>query len=291
MDENNEIQEKKRREAAKRKKAEKSTNTLGVIIMLLSFVFLGCCIALSVVMLNDDSAKRQNIEVAQQGTYIQITANELISAFDKNEVAAEEKYTGKNVRVIGVISDINSADSWSSANVLLETDGLLHDVQCNFDSSNAPALTYLKIGQTVTIEGVCGKIQTFNLIIKSCKVVKTVTEVQTNVETTQTPCIEITASKLWNEFDKNEVAAEQKYTGKTVRITGTVNNINSSSTFISANVLLECGTSFRSIQCNFYAENEASLASLSEGQTVTIEGVCGKIATTNIMVESCKIIE
>lgn len=294
MDENNEIKEKKRRaeERRKREKDEKARRIFAIVCGFISMFIFGIIAGMFIEMvLDEDSTGQKNGAVTQQATYIEITANELLSAFNKNEVAAEEKYTGKNVRVTGVISDINSADSWSSANVLFETDGLLHDVQCNFDSNNAPALTYLKIGQTVTIEGVCGKIQTFNLIIKSCKVIKTVTEVQTSVETTQTPCIEITASELWNEFDKNEVAAEQTYTGKTVRITGVVNNINSSSTLISANVLLECGTYYRSIQCNFYAENEASLANLSIGQTVTIEGICGKIAITNIMVESCKIVE
>lgn len=295
MDENNEIQEKKRRaeEKRRREKDEKARRIFAIVCGFISMFLFGCIAGMFIGdALDEDSAGQKNGAVTQQVTYIEMTAKELRDAFDKNEVEAEEKYTGKNVRVTGIISDINSADSWSSANVLLEADGSYYGcVQCNFDSSNSPALTYLKIGQTVTIEGVCGKIQTFNLMIKSCKVVETVTEVQTSVETTQTPCIEITASELWNEFSKNEVAAEQTYTGKTVRITGVVNNINSSSTLISANVLLECGIYYRSVQCNFYAENEASLANLSIGQTVTIEGICGKIVTTNIMVDSCKIVE
>lgn len=106
-------------------------------------------------------------------TYIEVTANNLWNAFNENEVAAEQKYNGKTVQVTGVISDINSADTFISANILLKVDNTYFGcVQCNFDSNNATALANLHKGESVTIEGTCGTISLYNLIIMACKVIE-----------------------------------------------------------------------------------------------------------------------
>ncbi len=106
-------------------------------------------------------------------TYIEVTANDLWNAFNENEVAAEQKYNGKTVRVTGVISDINSGGTFTSANVLLIVDNTyLGCVQCNFDSENAKVLANLHKGESVTIEGTCGTISIYNLMIRGCKVIE-----------------------------------------------------------------------------------------------------------------------
>ncbi len=106
-------------------------------------------------------------------SYIEVTANELWNAFAENEIAAEQKYNGKTVRVTGVISDINSADAFISANVLLVVDNSYFGcVQCNFDSKNAEALADLHKGESVTIEGTCGTISLYNLMVRACKVIE-----------------------------------------------------------------------------------------------------------------------
>lgn len=106
--------------------------------------------------------------------------------------------------------------------------------------------------------------------------------------------IKVTANELWDDFNANEVAAEQKYKGKTVRITGVISDINSSSTFSSANILIKVdgyGSFLGCIQCNFNSKNATALANLSKGESVTVEGTCGKIATYNLMISGCRIIE
>jgi hypothetical protein len=117
--------------------------------------------------------KKVENEVIPKITYIAVTANELWNAFSENEVAAEQKYEGKTVRITGVISDINSADTFTSANVLLNVDNsYLGCVQCNFSSKNAEAIANLNKGTSVTIEGTCGKISLFNLMVNACKVIE-----------------------------------------------------------------------------------------------------------------------
>ncbi len=113
------------------------------------------------------------IETLPKISYIEVTANELWLAFEENEIAAEQKYKGKTVRVTGIINDINSKGALTSANVLLNVDkSYFGCVQCNFSSQNAAALANVNKGDSVTIEGVCGTIASFNLIIRSCKVIK-----------------------------------------------------------------------------------------------------------------------
>ncbi len=104
--------------------------------------------------------------------------------------------------------------------------------------------------------------------------------------------IEITANDLWNAFDENEINAEQKYNGKTIRVTGIISDINSAETFVNANVLLLVDNSyFGCVQCNFDSKNATVLADLHKGESVTIEGTCGTLSLYNLMVRSCKVIE
>ena len=105
--------------------------------------------------------------------YIEVTANELWSAFDENEVNAEQAYNGKKVRITGVISDINSSGAFVDANVLLLVDGSYFGcVQCNFGSKNVDMLSTLHKGDSVTIEGTCGTLSLYNVIVRNCKVVE-----------------------------------------------------------------------------------------------------------------------
>lgn len=113
-----------------------------------------------------------NANDAPEIEYIEVTANDLWNAFDENEVAAEEKYNGKPVKVTGVISEINSAGTLTSASILLRADNaFIGCVQCNFNSSNAKALADLQKGQSVTITGTCGKLSITNVMITGCEVV------------------------------------------------------------------------------------------------------------------------
>ena len=103
--------------------------------------------------------------------------------------------------------------------------------------------------------------------------------------------IEISAQDLWNAFEDNEVAADEKYKGEYVKVTGIVNDINSGEYWSSANVLLEVdGTVLGCVQCNFNNSNNAkAIANIEKGQKITVTGTCGGISTFNVMINGSKI--
>ncbi len=109
-------------------------------------------------------------------------------------------------------------------------------------------------------------------------------------ETVESEYIEVSADDIFAEFQENEVAANQKYKGKLVKITGVVNNINAADAFISANILLSVDSSmFGSVQCNFNSNDSKSLSNVSKGQSVTIIGTCNGLASFNVMINDCEI--
>lgn len=125
------------------------------------------------------------------------------------------------------------------------------------------------------------------------------TTISSTVETTEVettiPYIEITANELWNEFNDNEMAAEKKYNGKTLKITGIISDINSANGFIDANILLDVNGSYLGcVQCNFNSSDKAEiLADLEKGRSVTIIGTCDSMSTldTNVMISGCEVLE
>lgn len=160
---------------------KKKSKGLTITIVVLAFIFLyGILYGLSSAINGESdtavsgaSSASSSQESEPEIKYIEVTANDLWNAFDDNEVAAEEKYNGKPVKITGVISEINSAGTLTSANILLKADGaFLGCVQCSFNSSeNAKALANLQKGQSVTITGTCGKLSITNVMVTGCEVV------------------------------------------------------------------------------------------------------------------------
>lgn len=148
----------------------KSSGLVGcAIVFAILFVVILCVVLIS--SGGDGGSSSSSPSSTQAINYIEISAEELFDAFHTNEVAAEQQYQGKYVKVTGVISNINSASTLTKANVLLTVDqGVFGCVQCNFNQSDVQALANLKVGQSVTITGVCNDLATFNLIINNCKI-------------------------------------------------------------------------------------------------------------------------
>lgn len=121
---------------------------------------------------SDTDSTPANTSSVELIEYIEVTANDLYAAFEDNEVKAEQTYSGKNIKITGTINEINSAETFSSANVLLNVDNtFVGCVQCCFNSSeDAKALANLKKGQSVTITGVCGKLELWNVMVTGCEV-------------------------------------------------------------------------------------------------------------------------
>lgn len=106
---------------------------------------------------------------------------------------------------------------------------------------------------------------------------------------TEEPVIEITPSELYNAYEENEVAADNQYKGKLVRITGTIDNIGKD-ILDEVYITIEAGNTFDSIQC--YFENEEQIekvATLKSGEEITLVGECTGLTITTVMMHSCEI--
>jgi hypothetical protein len=154
----------------------------------------------------------------------------------------------------------------------------------------------LSEGQQVTIVGKCTGLTLTNVLVKDCSI--------TNMEpvSNATPedsssnsgvadsgddvVIEITAKDLFAAYNENEIAADNQYKKKTLKVTGTISNIG---TDILDNIYitLETGELLYSVQCYFAnSEEEAKVANLSKGDTITLIGTCDGMSL-NVVMKKC----
>lgn len=90
-----------------------------------------------------------------------------------------------------------------------------------------------------------------------------------SVAEAQEPTIDTTAENIFNAYEKNEVAADQEYKGRNIRVTGTVASIDSG-LGDGANVQLQTSNQFMSVTASGDDSFTSTAATLSKGQQVTM---------------------
>jgi hypothetical protein len=104
------------------------------------------------------------------------------------------------------------------------------------------------------------------------------------------PPIPVSAQQLLDEYDANEVAAQLKYQYKQVAVTGYVDSINVNSITGEPYVNL-VGTpgewTLFWVRCTFPFSAQTTLATLHEGDYVTIIGTCTNYILGSVMVDDC----
>jgi hypothetical protein len=103
--------------------------------------------------------------------------------------------------------------------------------------------------------------------------------------------IKLTATVLYNAYTNNEVAADAKYKGNLVEVTGVINSIGKDilgNPYVSLNVgeYSELG-----VQCIFPKADESTLTSLSSGQSITLEGTVTGETLTLVGLDGCSIVK
>ena len=97
------------------------------------------------------------------------------------------------------------------------------------------------------------------------------------------PSEKISAIRLYKEYDANEIAADQKYKGKIIEVTGVIRDIGND-IMNNAYITLAGDEYFGDIQCYF---NEKSVvAKLSKGKRITIIGSCSGLLM-NVQMDNC----
>lgn len=85
----------------------------------------------------------------------------------------------------------------------------------------------------------------------------------------------ITAAQLYKEYHADQEAANAKYRDKIINVTGVVTEIGINRVDTPYVILTGGGQyEFLGVQCLFIAQDKSKLAQLSEGQSLTIEGIC-----------------
>lgn len=94
-------------------------------------------------------------EAELEPAVMELTVEELLSAYETDETAADENFVNKVLRVTGVVATIDIKDKLETHYIRLTgaEGNLLQSVQCVFNKKHAPALEQLEKGQTVTVQG------------------------------------------------------------------------------------------------------------------------------------------
>lgn len=103
---------------------------------------------------------------------IEISATDLITAYDENEIAADEEYQDKLLQITGTVKSIGT-DVADRAYLMLADDRneyAILGVQCYFEEEQAAALADLKEGDTVTLTGTCEGV-VVSVSVKDCTLV------------------------------------------------------------------------------------------------------------------------
>ena len=96
----------------------------------------------------------------------------------------------------------------------------------------------------------------------------------------------LSADSLYREYEENEVAADAKYKGRVIIVSGIIQDIGKDFTD-TAYVILAVEGLF-GVHCMYAKGEEFSVAQLSKGQQITIKGVVSGKMIGNVVIQECK---
>lgn len=107
-------------------------------------------------------------DVRQQAAQIQITANDLVAAFNADETKANAQYLDKIIEVKGTVAEVK-LDSMNQATIFLQSSDPLASVTCSFYEEEAKAAQHIQPGSVVAIKGKCtGKLM--DVVLNKCSI-------------------------------------------------------------------------------------------------------------------------
>ena len=106
----------------------------------------------------------------------------------------------------------------------------------------------------------------------------------------QEPPISISPADLLREYEKNEVAADSRYKGRTLIVRGKIARIGRDIGDTAYVSFKNDHPSFRSVQCFFGRSAEAQLGELSPGDEVLISGKCDGLFGT-VSLKDCQLLD
>ncbi len=99
---------------------------------------------------------------------------------------------------------------------------------------------------------------------------------------------ELTASKLVDDFNKDETAAGKKYVDKVIAVKGKVSEVKLEPSTGHASVILDSGDPMAAVTCSFYDDEAGSLKEIKQGEAIVVKGRCtGKLM--DVVLNKCSI--
>jgi hypothetical protein len=103
--------------------------------------------------------------------------------------------------------------------------------------------------------------------------------------------IEVSASEVVSAYRENKAAADNKFKGKVVQVTGTVEKIERGYAVLKAERGF-VGDGFDLLSVHLRFKDESKLATLSRGQPITVKGICTGVGLFDaIVVEQCVVVQ
>lgn len=97
----------------------------------------------------------------------------------------------------------------------------------------------------------------------------------------------ISASALFIDYETDEAAANERYLGKTLELTGTIREISIQEETGQATIYLEAGGILGGVSCEMAADQQ--LAKAKPGEEVTIKGICSGLLM-DVVLNRCVIV-
>ncbi|MFZ9586155.1 MAG: OB-fold protein [Crocinitomicaceae bacterium] len=111
---------------------------------------------------------------------------------------------------------------------------------------------------------------------------------------TEKPVI-VSSVQLYEDYEANQVAADEKYKDKVVQVSGTIidiskNPIDEDEIIVKLNGLIDNEYEIMGVSFYFDKSHASEVASLSKGADLTIKGLC-KGSVIGVSVEGCSLVK
>lgn len=110
----------------------------------------------------------------------------------------------------------------------------------------------------------------------------------------ETPVASVKAGDLLNEYSANALAADGKYKGKVIQVTGKFSSVQKTLLVYTLQLMPEDAGDLNAsmVICTLTEEGQAAAAQLQPGQKVTVQGTCGgQVIPGQVRMSQCRVVQ
>ena len=104
-----------------------------------------------------------------------------------------------------------------------------------------------------------------------------------SIDSNTNPVLTVNSKNLYNDYNNNEIAADDKYKGKIIQVKGTIRDIGND-IMDEAYVTLIGDEFFGDVQCFF--SDKSYLIDVKKGQNINVVGYCDGLFI-NVIMKNC----